>query len=532
MEAEFVPSPALIDHAQNPRNLGAPQRADGYSRITGQCGDTMEIWLCCRGERIVEARFVTTGCGPSLASGSAVTELARGLPLDEALAIGPGEVLRTLGGLPEESRHCASLAAETLHAACLDALRGGEGVRAEQARLAAERAVEQERLRARVAAIRHQVVVLSGKGGVGKSTVAVSLAAAAARAGLAVGLLDVDVHGPSVPTMAGIQGQRPLVVGEALAPVEVGGVKVMSVGLLLGDQDQALIWRGPMKAKVIEQLLRDVAWGELDLLVVDAPPGTGDEPLAVCQLLGRPDGAVIVTTPQDVAITAVRKSITFCRQLGMPVLGVVENMSGMLCPACGHLAEVFGSGAGEIMASEMGVPFLGRIPMHPEIAAAGDAGALLRAPWASDPLADAFSHAFTPVLALAGAVPPEPESPTPKRETEQAMRIAIPLADGRLAQHFGHCAAFALLDVDLDQRKILARQDVPAPDHQPGLLPPWLAERGAKIILAGGMGSRAQQLFAQHGIQVIVGVPSETPEALVTAWMAGTLVSGENVCDH
>ena len=530
MEAEFVPSPALLDHAQNPRNLGAPQRADGYARVTGQCGDTMEIWLCCHGERIVEARFVTTGCGPSLASGSAVTELARGLPLDEALAIGPGEVLRTLGGLPDESRHCAALAAETLHAACLDVFRGGEGVRAEQARQAAERAAEQERLRTMIAAIRHQVVVLSGKGGVGKSTVAVSLAAAAARAGLSVGLLDVDVHGPSVPTMSGLEGQRPVVVGDALVPIEIGGVKVMSVGLLIGDQDQALIWRGPMKAKLIEQLLRDVAWGELDLLVVDAPPGTGDEPLAVCQLLGHPDGAVIVTTPQDVAITAVRKSISFCRQLALPILGVVENMSGLLCPACGHLAEVFGSGAGETMAAEMGVPFLGRIPMHPEITAAGDAGTLLRVPWEAGLLAEAFDRAFNPLLTIAGAVAPTP--PTPERSPEHAMRIAIPLANGRLAQHFGHCAAFALLDVDLDRREILTRQDVPAPDHQPGLLPPWLAERGANIILAGGMGSRAQQLFAHHGIQVIVGVPSETPEALVTAWMAGTLVSGENVCDH
>ena len=139
-------------------------------------------------------------------------------------------------------------------------------------------------------------------------------------------------------------------------------------------------------------------------------------------------------------------------------------------------------------------------------------------------LAEAFDRAFNPLLTIAGAVAPTP--PTPERSPEHAMRIAIPLANGRLAQHFGHCAAFALLDVDLDRREILTRQDVPAPDHQPGLLPPWLAERGANIILAGGMGSRAQQLFAHHGIQVIVGVPSETPEALVTAWMAGTLVSG------
>jgi ATP-binding protein involved in chromosome partitioning len=532
VRTEYEPSPSFLDHAQSPRNLGASLVFDGFARVTGTCGDTMEIWLCCKAERITEARFATTGCAPSLASGSVVTELARGLALEDALSMGPTEVLRELGGLPEDSRHCATLATETLHAACRDILRGGEAGRSEKARQVAARASEEEQLRARVAAIRHKIVVLSGKGGVGKSTVAVSLAAAAARAGLAVGLLDVDVHGPSVPTMAGIEGQRPIAVGEVLIPIDVGGVKVMSVGLLLGDRDQALIWRGPMKAKVIEQLLRDVEWGELDLLVVDAPPGTGDEPLSVCQLLGHPDGAVVVTTPQDVAIAAVRKSISFCRQLDLPVLGVLENMSAMVCPTCGGIVDVFGSGAGETMAAEMGVPFLGRIPMHPAIAAAGDAGTVLRTPWTSAPIADAFSRAFIPLLTLAGTALPEPASLNPERKQEQPMRIAIPLVDGRLAQHFGHCAMFALIDVDPDRREILARQDVPAPEHQPGLLPPWLAERGAHVILAGGMGGRAQQLFAQQGIQVVVGAPAETPEALVAAWLAGTLVSGENLCDH
>jgi ATP-binding protein involved in chromosome partitioning len=532
VEAGFVPSLAFLDHAEAPRNLGAPPAADGWARRTGTCGDTMEIWLCCQEERVVEARFTTDGCAPSLASGSVVTELARGLPLDQALAIGPGEVLQELGGLPEESRHCATLAAETLHAACRDALRGSEAERAEQTRQVAERAAEGEQLRTRVAAIRHTMIVLSGKGGVGKSTVAVSLAAAAARVGLSVGLLDVDVHGPSVPIMAGLEGRQPIVVGDTLVPLEEGGVRVMSMGLLLEHRDQALIWRGPMKAKAIEQLIRNVDWGDLDLLVVDAPPGTGDEPLTVCQLLGHPDGAVVVTTPQDVAIAAVRKSITFCRQLGLPVLGVVENMSAMVCPSCGHVTDVFGSGAGETMASEMGVPFLGRIPMHPAIATAGDAGTMLRMPWTVAPIADAFNRAFTPLLALAGAALPAPTPSTPETRTEQPMRIAIPLADGRLAQHFGHCAAFALIDVDSERREILGRQDVQAPEHQPGLLPPWLAERGARVILAGGMGSRAQQLFTEHGIQVVVGAPSDTPEVLVSAWLAGTLSSGENVCDH
>lgn len=532
MNEEFEPTPTFLDHAQAPRNMGAPARADGYARLRGQCGDVMEVWLRCEADRIAEARFVTTGCGPSVASGSVMTELAQGLPLEEALAVGPGEVAEVLGGLPEESRHCAVLAADTLHAACRDVLRGGEALRAEQNRRAAQHAGEQQRLRDRVAAIRHQIVVLSGKGGVGKSTVAVNLAAAAARAGLAVGLLDVDVHGPSVPTMAGLSGQQAIVLGETLIPLEAGGVKVMSVGLLLEDPDQALIWRGPMKAKVIEQLLRDVEWGDLDLLVVDAPPGTGDEPLAVCQLLGQPDGAVIVTTPQDVAVAAVRKSVTFCRQLNLPVLGVVENMSAMLCPACGHGMAVFGAGGGKTMATAMNVPFLGQLPMHPAIAGSGDTGTALTMPWTIPAIAEAFTGIFSSLLDRLGLpVTAQPDSQI-KPALEAAMRIAIPLANGRLAQHFGHCAAFALVDVDLTSKEILTRREVPAPEHQPGLLPRWLAEQGAGMILAGGMGSRAQQLFAQQGIHVVVGAPAEPPEELVTAWLAGTLESGANLCDH
>lgn len=276
----------------------------------------------------------------------------------------------------------------------------GEAAGEEERRRAAQ-AEEQARLRRRVEKIHHTVIVLSGKGGVGKSTVAVHLAAAASRAGLRVGLLDVDIHGPSLPTMLGVGSAQVRMEGDALVPVEVEGVKVMSMGLLLGNQDEAVVWRGPMKMKAIAQFLADVEWGELDLLVVDAPPGTGDEPLSVCQLVGHPDGAIVVTTPQEVAITAVRKSVTFCRRLDLPVIGVVENMSGFVCPGCGLLTDVFGAGAGERMAASMGVPFLGRVPIHPRITSACDAGRGLSA--AVDPVvAEAFARIAAPVVKLAG----------------------------------------------------------------------------------------------------------------------------------
>ena len=237
-----------------------------------------------------------------------------------------------------------------------------------------QQVIDQRKLNNRMGRIAHKILVLSGKGGVGKSTVAVNLAVSLTFRGKRVGLLDVDIHGPSVPKMLGLEGQTLLTEGETMLPVELGDLKVMSIGFLLRNQADALIWRGPMKMAVIKQFLMDVAWGDLDYLVIDAPPGTGDEPLSICQLIENADGAVVVTTPQEVALAAVRKSITFCRKLNLPVLGVVENMSGFVCPHCGQRVEIFGTGGGERLAEEMKVPFLGRVPIDPEVAASGDAG--------------------------------------------------------------------------------------------------------------------------------------------------------------
>lgn len=239
--------------------------------------------------------------------------------------------------------------------------------------------------------IRHKIVVLSGKGGVGKSSVAANLAVALAQQGKQTGLLDVDLHGPSIPTLLGMTGRFPASAGDRVAPVDYGSrLKVMSIGLMLNDQNEAMIWRGPAKHGVIKQFLASVAWGELDYLIVDCPPGTGDEPLSVIQLLGGADGAIIVTTPQDVALVDVRKSVTFCRQLKLPVIGVVENMSGFVCPHCGTEVDIFKSGGGQHMAEEMGVPFLGRIPLDPAVVSSGDAGKPVVESLADTPTGRAF----------------------------------------------------------------------------------------------------------------------------------------------
>lgn len=239
---------------------------------------------------------------------------------------------------------------------------------------------EQNEIRNRTRRIKNKIVVLSGKGGVGKSTVAVNLAVSLALRGNKVGLLDIDIHGPSVPHILGLQQSSSAIPGSdsgqsLIQPVSAGkNLLVMSIGFLLENRDTAVIWRGPMKYNAIKQFLKDVEWGELDFLIVDSPPGTGDEPLSVLQLMERPSGGIIVTTPQDVALNDVRKSITFCRQLNLPVLGVVENMSGFVCPQCGTKTDIFKAGGGKSMALDMKVPFIGSVPIDPMIVEACDAG--------------------------------------------------------------------------------------------------------------------------------------------------------------
>ncbi|MFP3871135.1 MAG: P-loop NTPase [Syntrophobacteria bacterium] len=262
---------------------------------------------------------------------------------------------------------------------------------------------EQRRLQEKLGHIRHKIMVMSGKGGVGKSTVAINLAAGMALRGYQVGILDADIHGPNVPTMLGV-AQESLMGGEdGVIPVEIfSGFKAVSMGLLAKDPDKAIVWRGPLKHSAIRQFISDVSWGDLDFLFVDLPPGTGDEPLSVAHLIKNVDGSIIVTTPQDVALLDSRKAVNFSSVLKVPVLGIVENMSGMLCPHCGEKIDLFKVGGGEKAARELQVPFLGRIPIDPQVVEKCDRGRPLMVDSVESEVKQAFADIIQKLLAALG----------------------------------------------------------------------------------------------------------------------------------
>ncbi len=386
------------------------------------------------------------------------------------------------------------------------------------------------------------LIVLSGKGGVGKSTVAANLTLSLSLQGFRTGIFDVDIHGPSIPKLLGIDGQRMGTRDDELLPIECyANVNVVSMALLLQNTEQAVIWRGPMKAKVIRELIQHVAWGKLDYLIVDCPPGTGDEPLSAAQILGKKARAVIVTTPQEVATIDVEKCITFCNQLGLPVAGIIENMSGFVCSHCGQETDIFSRGGGEKLAHRFSVPFLGKIPIEPEIARSGDEGKPYLYFYGKSETAKRFDDIVNKIVqtkansdktsGTTAAVQKNNEKKTEITPKEGSMKFAVPTNDGKLCQHFGHCEAFALIDID-GNNSIIKETYVTPPPHEPGLLPPWIAQQGANCVIAGGMGARAQQLFAENNVKVVTGAQGESPREVVENYLKGTLVTGANTCDH
>jgi Mrp family chromosome partitioning ATPase/predicted Fe-Mo cluster-binding NifX family protein len=397
--------------------------------------------------------------------------------------------------------------------------------------------IDRKKLDERLSRIKHKILVLSGKGGVGKSTIAVNLAVALATAGRKVGLLDVDIHGPSVPKMLGIENMPLHGTGKAISPLEVGdNLRVMSIGLLLRNTDDAVIWRGPMKMGVIKQFLSDVEWGELDFLIIDSPPGTGDEPLSVAQLVPDADGAVIVTTPQTVALIDVRKCVTFCRQLGLPVIGVVENMSGFVCPHCGERTELFKSGGGGKMADDMDIPFLGAVPFDPSVVYAADDGQPFVLKHPETETGKLFASLAAPLLALKGRKGSPAASAcgscTSCDDGQGKMKIALPVDGGVVSGHFGHAESFSIFEIDCTTGEILSSSEEEPPPHEEGAIPEWLGGQGVNLVIAGGMGRKAKEHFSDKGIDVVTGVPEMKPEDVMKSHLAGTLESGDNACSQ
>jgi ATP-binding protein involved in chromosome partitioning len=385
--------------------------------------------------------------------------------------------------------------------------------------------------------IKNKILVMSGKGGVGKSSIAAYLSVALAKKGYKVGLMDVDLHGPSIPHILGLKGNiGPGSMDGKARPVKyIQNMDVISIESLLGEnKDAAMIWRGPLKIGVIRQFIADVEWPDLDYMIIDSPPGTGDEPLTVAQTI--PDAkAVIVTTPQEISLADVRKSINFCRQVKMEILGLVENMSGLECPHCGKMIEIFKTRGGMFTAKKEGLRLLGSLPFEPEVVSMGDMGNVRLLDNSKLLITQEFNKIVDEIIRftkIEATTTPEPKKKIPirKKHSEDSKVLVVPVSEGKLSSHFGHCKQFAFIEIQ--NGKIAKTEMLIPPPHEPGVLPQWLSEQGADIVISAGMGEKAQQLLEKNGIEVIIGAPMDTPESLTNQYISGALVTGANVCDH
>lgn len=404
--------------------------------------------------------------------------------------------------------------------------------------LKAQRAMQEREIKERLNHITNKILVMSGKGGVGKSSVAAYLSVTLAKRGYRVGLMDVDLHGPSIPRMLGLKGgvHQGAHEGKATPVNYLPNMEVISIEALTGkNKDAAMIWRGPLKIGVIKQFISDIEWGDLDYLIIDSPPGTGDEPLTVAQTI--PDAkALIVTTPQEISLADVRKSINFCRQVHMEILGLVENMSGLTCPHCGKIIDLFKTQGGMVTAKKENLKLLATLPFEPELVKGGDVGDIsllenneLSITREFNKMVDEIVNVIQTDHDLPAQSTPKDRSPL-KKDAAGGKVLVIPVSDGKLASHFGHCKQFAFFETA--GGKINGREIRIPPPHEPGVLPRWLHEQGADVAIVEGMGESAQALLRERGIEVIIGAPIDSPESLANRYLSNTLVTGENICDH
>jgi Mrp family chromosome partitioning ATPase/predicted Fe-Mo cluster-binding NifX family protein len=370
---------------------------------------------------------------------------------------------------------------------------------------------QDKKLREQLSKIKHKILVMSGKGGVGKSTVAVNIAVGLSLQDFMVGLLDVDLHGPNVPKMLGARdlklSRRP--DGRLGAIKYSPNLKFLSIEPLLPSEDTAIIWRGPIKHSAIRQFIGDIDWGELDYLVIDSPPGTGDEPLTVAKTI--PDAyALIVTTPQEVSLIDVKKAIKFCQKIKLRILGIVENMSGFICPHCGKPVDIFKKGGGQKLADELGIRFLGRIPVDPRIVDTGDAGKPLIAAYPESVTAKAFEELVRNIIVATEEM---------KKDIleEKFMRIAIPISTpSKIETDPEKFELFALYDVE--NNKILVKDVVKKAENQ-GLID-FLKEQVVTHVLLFDPSKELADFLSQNEIKVLVtDTSTETPDNLIEEYL-------------
>lgn len=354
--------------------------------------------------------------------------------------------------------------------------------------------------------IKKVIAVVSGKGGVGKSMVTSLLSVIMNRREETVAILDADITGPSIPKAFGLKNKA---VGTEMGimPVETTtGIRTMSVNSLLEDDTDPVVWRGPVIAGTVKQFFTDVVWGEVDYMFIDMPPGTGDVPLTVFQSLPV-DGIIVVTSPQDLVSMIVGKAVKMAKLMGVPVIGLVENMSYYECPDCGKRHSIFGESRLEEVAKEYGIENIARLPINPKLAAACDKGMIemFDGDWL-DEMADAIENA------------------------EFAKKIAVPVEEGEIFQHFGHTETFEIFQVA--EGRIVGSDLVPAPGEGHSALAGFLADNGVKVLICGGIGGGAKNALAEAGIEVLAGV-SGSPEEAVEGYLAGSLeATGEATCTH
>jgi Mrp family chromosome partitioning ATPase/predicted Fe-Mo cluster-binding NifX family protein len=371
---------------------------------------------------------------------------------------------------------------------------------------------QDKKIREQLSKIKHKIMVMSGKGGVGKSTVAVNIAIGLSLQDFMVGLLDVDLHGPSIPKMLGARdmklSRRP--DGRMGAIKYSPNLKFLSIEPLLPSEDTAVIWRGPIKHSAIRQFIGDIDWGDLDYLVIDAPPGTGDEPLTVAKTI--PDAyALLVTTPQEVSLIDVKKSIRFCQKIKMRILGIVENMSGFICPHCGKPIDLFKRGGGQKLADELGLRFLGRIPIDPRVVDTGDAGKPVIAAYPESITAKAFEELVRNIISATEEM---------RRDVleERYMRIAVPVdtPPKKIATDPEKFDLFAIYDIE--NNKILVKDVVKKPDDQDLL--DFLKEQVATHIILFDPPKELADYLAQNEIRVLVTDSSqESPDNLIDEYL-------------